>query len=156
MNVHSRYTTRFLLFSTALAAAVAILLTPLVGQAQSTSSEATEGPRTAYLVHDAKKLPVVLLSARTSLENESDGGFNASAADVVVVGAAVKALVTDGPHTHALKKGLHNEVRVVACEYAMENTGVTESDLIEGIDTARNGYHEFFRLQDLGYGTVQL
>ncbi|WP_258096778.1 DsrE family protein [Salinibacter sp. 10B] len=47
-------------------------------------------------------------------------------------------------------------VRVVACGLAMDKTGVTGSELIDGIDTAPNGFHELFRLQDQGYETLQL
>ena len=115
-----------------------------------------EAPRTAYLVRSADMLPVVLLSARTSLTNEADDGFTAAAADVVVVGPAVTALVADGPHAGALQKSLNAGVRVVACGLAMEKTDTAESALLDGIDTAPNGFHELLRLQHEGYETLQL
>ncbi|MCS3709405.1 DsrE family protein [Salinibacter ruber] len=140
----------------------AALLLPLGAQAQPTTSPpdapsraAAEAPRTAYLVRSADMLPVVLMSARTSLTGEADG-FAAAAADVVVVGPAVKGLVTGGPHAAALTKSLDAGVRVVACGLAMKKTGVTEGDLLDGIDTAPNGFHELFRLEAKGYVTLQL
>lgn len=78
----------------------------------------------------------MLLSARTSLTNEADA-FTAAAADV-------------------LQEGLNAGVRVVACKLAMDKTGTNESDLLDGIDTAPNGFHELFRLQNNGYETLQL
>jgi intracellular sulfur oxidation DsrE/DsrF family protein len=139
-----------------LVAVATLLLVPISVHAQSASPAETDAPKTAYFVRSADHLPVILMSARTSLATDSDAEFTASAADVVVVGAAVKGLVADGPHVHKLKKSLHSEVRVVACEVAMNNTGVTESDLIEGVDTAANGFHELLRLQSNGYITVDL
>ncbi len=140
----------------------AALVLPLGAQAQPTTSPpgapsraATEAPRTAYLVRSADMLPVVLMSARTSLTGEADG-FAAAAADVVVVGPAVKGLVAGGPHANALSKSLDAGVRVVACGLAMQKTGVTEGDLLDGIDTAPNGFHELFRLEAKGYVTLQL
>jgi intracellular sulfur oxidation DsrE/DsrF family protein len=139
-----------------------VLLLPLGAQAQPTTSSpdapsqaAADAPRTAYLVRNADMLPVVLMSARTSLTGEAED-FNAAAADVVVVGPAVKGLVTDGSHAEALTKSLDAGVRVVACGLAMEKTGVAESDLLDGIDTAANGFHELFRLEAEGYVTLQL
>ena len=138
----------------------AALLLPLGAQAQPTTSSpdvpsraAAEAPRTAYLVRSADMLPVVLMSARTSLTGEADGF---AAADVVVVGPAVKGLVTGGPHAAALTESLDAGVRVVACGLAMKKTGVTEGDLLDGIDTAPNGFHELFRLEAKGYVTLQL
>lgn len=138
--------------------AAALLALPPAGQAQpTTSSPDADPPETAYLVRSADALPVVLMSARTSLtRTEASDGFAASAADVVVVGPAVKALVADGPHTDALQKSLDAGVRVVACELAMEKTGVATNDLIDGVDTTPNGFHELFRLQEEGYVTLQL
>lgn len=46
--------------------------------------------------------------------------------------------------------------RVVACGLAMEKTVGGEGNLIDGIDTGPNGFHELFRLQDQGYETLQL
>lgn len=140
----------------------AALLLPLGAQAQPTTaptdepSQATaDAPRTAYLIRSADMLPVVLMSARTSLTGEADG-FEATAADVVVVGPAVKSLVHDSKHAEALTKSLDAGVRVVACGLAMQKTGVAQSDLLDGIDTAPNGFHELFRLQSNGYQTLQL
>lgn len=135
--------------------AAALLVLPPRGQAQSPT--ASSAPETAYLVRSAETLPVVLMSARTSLTRaESDDGFSAAAADVVVVGPAVDALVTGGPHDEALRSSLESGVRVVACGLAMEKVGVDEDDLLNGVDTAPNGFHELFRLQDQGYVTLQL
>ena len=140
----------------------AALLLPLSAQAQSTTaspdapSQATaDAPRTAYLVRSADMLPVVLMSARTSLTGEANG-FEAEAADVVVVGPAVKGLMHDSKHAEALMKSLDAGVRVVACGLAMDKVGVAESDLLDGIDTAANGFHELFRLEAAGYVTLQL
>lgn len=137
--------------------AMAIGLAP-AAQAQPNPPEPaeTEAPRTAYLVRSADMLPVVLMSARTSLPREADDGFTAAAADVVVVGPAVKALVADGPHAQALRTSMDAGVRVVACELAMEKTGTAPDALLDGIDTAPNGFHELFRLQHQGYETLQL
>lgn len=154
---------RFLLSGgLALALAVLLLVPPGV-QAQpttdppgATSDTAADAPRTAYLVRSADALPVVLMSARTSLTNGPDEGFVAAAADVVVVGPAVKALTADGPHADALQKSLDAGVRVVACGLAMDKVGVPEGDLIDGIGTVPNGFHELFHLQDEGYETLQL
>ena len=160
MNTNSQSTTRFLRLRPLLLGAAALLLLPLGVQAQPTTSPpeetANDGPHTAYLVRTADMLPVVLMSARTSLTRNASAGFTASAADVVVVGPAVKGLVSGGPHADALQTSLDAGVRIVACGLAMEKTGVAESDLIDGIDTAPNGFHELFRLQDQGYETVQL
>ncbi len=128
---------------------------PLTSPPDAPSRAAAEAPRTAYLVRNADMLPVVLMSARTSLTGEADG-FEAAAADVVVVGPAVKGLVTGGPHAAALTKSLDAGVRVVACALAMKKTGVAEGDLLNGIDTAPNGFHELFRLEAEGYVTLQL
>lgn len=142
--------------------AAAILLLPLGVQAQPTTSppsedSAAEGPRTAYLVRSPDALPVVLTSARTSLApNGEEARFSAAAADVVVVGPAVKALAAGSDHTDALRRSLDAGVRVVACEIAMEKAGVAANDLVDGIDTTPNGFHELFRLQDEGYETLQL
>jgi intracellular sulfur oxidation DsrE/DsrF family protein len=141
----------------------AALLLPLGTQAQPTTAppdsptklSVEDAPRTAYLVRSADMLPVVLMSARTSLTGEADG-FEAAAADVVVVGPAVKGLVHDSKHAEALTKSLDAGVRVVACGLAMEKTGVAEGDLLDGIDTAPNGFHELFRLEAQGYVTLQL
>jgi len=140
----------------------AVLLLPLGTQAQPTTTppdppaQATaDAPRTAYLVRSADMLPVVLMSARTSLIGEANG-FEAAAADVVVVGPAVKGLVHDSKHAEALTKSLDAGVRVVACGLAMEKTGVAQDDLLDGIDTAANGFHELFRLEAAGYVTLQL
>lgn len=145
-----------------LLATAALLLLPLDTQAQPTttspdapSQAAAEAPRTAYLLRSPDMLPVVLMSARTSVTGKANG-FTAAAADVVVVGPAVKALVQDSKHAEALTKSLRAGVRVVACGLAMDKTGVTESDLLDGIDTAANGFHELFRLEDAGYVTLQL
>jgi len=158
MYTNMQSTPRFLQHRSVLLIAAALLLLPLGTQAQpaTTPPDADEGPRTAYLVRTADALPVVLMSARTSLTRDAGEGFTASAADVVVVGPAVKALVTDGAHAKALQKSLDAGVRVVACGLAMEKTGVAEDDLIDGVDTAPNGFHELFRLQDQGYETLQL
>jgi hypothetical protein len=144
----------------------AALLLPLGAQAQPTTAppdppdpptklSAEDAPRTAYLVRSAEMLPVVLMSARTSLTGKADG-FEAAAADVVVVGPAVKGLVHDSKHAEALTKSLDAGVRVVACGLAMEKTGVATGDLLDGIDTAPNGFHELFRLEAQGYVTLQL
>jgi len=140
----------------------AALLLPLGAQAQPTTappdapSQATaDAPRTAYLVRSADMLPVVLMSARTSLTGEANG-FEAAAADVVVVGPAVKGLVHDSKHAEALQNSLDTGVRVVACGLAMEKMGVATGDLLDGIDTAPNGFHELFRLEAQGYVTLQL
>lgn len=144
-------------------ALAALLLVPLGAQAQPTTDPpnaatdtAAEGPRTAYLVRGADALPVVLMSARTSLTRGAAEGFTATAADVVVVGPAVEALTADGPHGDALQTSLDAGVRVVACGLALEKMGVAESDLIDGVDTVPNGFHELFHLQDEGYETLQL
>lgn len=137
--------------------AAALLALPPTGQAQPATSPDSDAPETAYLVRSADALPVVLMSARTSLtRTEASDGFAASAADVVVVGPAVKALVADGSHTDVLQKSLDAGVRVVACELAMEKTGVPTNELLDGVDTAPNGFHELFRLQEEGYVTLQL
>jgi len=140
----------------------AVLLLPLGAQAQPTTSPpdapsqaAAEAPRTAYLVRNADMLPVVLMSARTSLTGEADG-FEAAAADMVVVGPAVKGLVRESDHTEVLQNSMDAGVRVVACGLAMKKTGVAESALIDGIDIAPNGFHELFRLEAKGYMTLQL
>ena len=160
MNTNMQSTTRFLRLRSLLFGAAAFLLLPLSVQAQPTTSPpeetASEGPRTAYLVRTADMLPVVLMSARTSLTRDASAGFTASAADVVVVGPAVKGLVSGGAHADALQKSLDAGVRVVACGLALEKTGVSESDLLDGIDTAPNGFHELLRLQHEGYETLQL
>jgi intracellular sulfur oxidation DsrE/DsrF family protein len=133
-------------------AAVALLLLPLTGQAQP-----DDAPRTAYLVRSSDALPVVLMSARTSLTpTDDEAGFTAEAADVVVVGPAVKALAAGSDHADALRESLDAGVRVVACEIAMDKVGVSANDLMDGVDTAPNGFHELFRLQDEGYETLQL
>lgn len=131
---------------------------PVAAQAQPNPPEPapSEAPRTAYLVRSADVLPVVLKSARTSLTSEADDAFTAAAADIVVVGPAVKALVADGPHAEALRTSMDAGVRVVACELAMEKTDTAASALLDGIDTASNGFHELLRLQHEGYETVQL
>jgi intracellular sulfur oxidation DsrE/DsrF family protein len=154
---------RFLLNERLALALAALLLVPLGAQAQPTtdppgaaSPAAAEGLRTAYLVRSADMMPVVLMSARTSLTNAPDEGFGAAAADVVVVGPAVDALTTGGPHADALQKSLDAGVRVVACGLAMDKMNVAEGDLIDGIDTVPNGFHELFHLQDEGYETLQL
>lgn len=142
--------------------AAALFLLPLGVQAQPTTSPpsdagAAEEPRTAYLVRSADALPVVLMSARTSLApTDDEAGFTAAAADVVVVGPAVKALAAGSDHADALRESLDAGVRVVACEIAMEKVDVSASDLVDGIETAPNGFHELFRLQDEGYETLQL
>jgi len=160
MNTNMPTRPRFLHLRALLLGAAALLLLPLSIQAQPTTSPpeetANDGPRTAYLVRTADMLPVVLMSARTSLTRDAGEGFTASAADVVVVGPAVKGLVTGGPHADALQKSLDAGVRVVACGLAMDKTGVTQSELIDGIDTAPNGFHELFHLQAQGYETLQL
>jgi hypothetical protein len=139
-------------------AVVALGLLPLDARAQSdarAAPSADEAPQTAYLVRSADMLPVVLMSARTSLSGEGNG-FSATAADVVVVGPAVKALSKDGPHTDALASSLKAGVRIVACEIAMDKVGVASKDLVDGIDTAHNGFHEILRLESEGYVTLQL
>lgn len=156
MNFQTRFRSQHLLILVA-----ALLLLPMGAQAQPTTSPsegstAEEKPRTAYLVRSADALPVVLMSARTSLAPTDETSLTAAAADVVVVGPAVKGLVSGGPHADALQKSLDAGVRVVACGLAMEKTSVAESDLIDGIDTAPNGFHELLRLQDQGYETLQL
>ena len=144
----------------------AALLLPLGAQAQPTTAppdppspptklSAEDAPRTAYLVRSADMLPVVLMSARTSLTGEADG-FEAAAADVVVVGPAVKGLVHNSKHAEALQNSLDTGVRVVACGLAMEKMGVATGDLLDGIDTAPNGFHELFRRDAQGYVTLQL
>jgi hypothetical protein len=160
MNTNMPTLPRCLRLRALLLGAAALFLLPLSVQAQPTTSPpeetANDGPRTAYLVRTADMLPVVLMSARTSLTRDAEEGFTASAADVVVVGPAVKGLVSGGPHADALQKSLDAGVRIVACGLAMEKTGVAAGDLIDGIDTAPNGFHELFRLQDQGYETLQL
>lgn len=152
-------TPRFLHRRLILIAAVLLLL-PLSIQAQPTTSlpepSTDAGPLTAYLVRTADALPVVLMSARTSLTRDASEGFTATAADVVVVGPAVKALVTDGPRAETLQRSLDAGVRIVVCEIAMDKVGVTEEDLLDDIDTAPNGFHELFHLQEEGYQTLQL
>jgi hypothetical protein len=61
----------------------AVALTP-AAQAQPNPAEPAEpeAPRTAYLVRSADMLPVVLMSAGTSLTREANDGFTAAAADV--------------------------------------------------------------------------
>lgn len=137
--------------------ATALLALPPTGHAQSTTSPDSDAPETAYLVRSAETLPVALMSARTSLTRPAaSDSFTAAAADVVVVGPAVEALATGSEHADALRQSLDAGVRIVACEIAMEKVGVAADELLDGIDTAPNGFHELFRLQEDGYVTLQL
>jgi intracellular sulfur oxidation DsrE/DsrF family protein len=74
----------------------------------------------------------------------------------MVVGPAVTALEADGPHADALRQGLDAGVRVVACGLALQKTGTAPVALLDGIDTAPNGFHELLRLQNQDYETLQL
>jgi hypothetical protein len=109
---------------------------------------------TAYLVRSPGMLPVVLMSARQSLNGEAE--FSAAAADVIAVGPAVKGLTADGQHADAVARSLDAGVRVVACGLAMEKVGIAESELVDGVAVVPNGFHELLRLQNEGYISLQL
>lgn len=162
MNTQIQFPSRHSTRDHLLLLALSILLLPLGSQAQpatspSSKSSTEEGLRTAYLVRSAEAFPVVLTSARTSLaRNGEDTSFTAAAADVVVVGPAVRALAASSDQADTLRQSLDANVRVVACEIAMEKAGVSPGDLVEGVDTVPNGFHELFRLQSNGYQTLQL
>jgi hypothetical protein len=135
--------------------------TPPSGPQQAAVSDAAPAPgdgdaaaETAYLVRSPGMLPVVLMSARQSLNGNAD--FSAAAADVIAVGPAVKGLTADGQHADAVARSLDAGVRVVACGLAMEKVGVAEGDLVGGVEVVENGFHELLRLQDEGYVSLQL
>jgi hypothetical protein len=109
---------------------------------------------TAYLVRSPGMLPVVLMSARQSLNGEAE--FSAAAADVIAVGPAVKGLTADGQHADAVARSLDAGVRVVACGLAMEKVGIAETELVDGVAVVPNGFHELLRLQNEGYVSLQL
>ena len=124
--------------------------TPPSGPQQAAVSDAAPAPgdgdaaaETAYLVRSPGMLPVVLMSARQSLNGEAE--FSAGAADVIAVGPAVKGLTADGQHADAVARSL-----------AMEKVGVAEGDLVGGVEVVENGFHELLRLQDEGYVSLQL
>jgi intracellular sulfur oxidation DsrE/DsrF family protein len=109
---------------------------------------------TAYLVRSPGMLPVVLMSARQSLNGEAE--FSAAAADVIAVGPAVKGLTADGQHADAVARSLDAGVRVVACGLAMEKVRIAETELVDGVAVVPNGFHELLRLQNEGYVSLQL
>lgn len=119
-----------------------------------TNPDDPRAPQTVYLVRSPDALPVVLMSARTSLNGSGD--FSAAAADVVVVGPAVKELVAGSRHAEALQASLEAGVRVVACRLALQTMNVPSGDLMDGVDIVENGFHEMLRLQAAGYVSLQL
>jgi hypothetical protein len=135
--------------------------TPPSGPQKAAVSDAVPAPgdrdaaaETAYLVRSPGMLPVVLMSARQSLNGEAE--FSAAAADVIAVGPAVKGLTADGQHADAVATSLEAGVRVVACGLAMEKVGIAETELVDGVVVVPNGFHELLRLQNEGYVSLQL
>jgi hypothetical protein len=134
--------------------------TPLSGPDRAAVSDAAPpadrdaAAETAYLVRSPGMLPVVLMSARQSLNGEAE--FSAAAADVIAVGPAVKGLTADGQHADAVATSLEAGVRVVACGLAMEKVGIAETELVDGVAVVPNGFHELLRLQNEGYVSLQL
>jgi hypothetical protein len=125
-----------------------------VSDAAPASGDRAAAAETAYLVRSPGMLPVVLMSARQSLNGEVE--FSAAAADVIAVGPAVKGLTADGQHADAVATSLDAGVRVVACGLAMEKVGITETELVDGVAIVPNGFHELLRLQNEGYVSLQL
>jgi len=134
---------------------------PPSGPDRASVSDAAPAPgdrdaaaETAYLVRSPGMLPVVLMSARQSLNGEAE--FSAAAADVIAVGPAVKGLTAGSRHADAVQSSLDAGVRVVACGLAMEKVGISDSELVDGVARVENGFHELLRLQNQGYVSLQL
>jgi intracellular sulfur oxidation DsrE/DsrF family protein len=75
---------------------------------------------------------------------------------IIVCGEAVKALTTKEAEGWVQKTSAYPRVSIMACGLSLAKFGVTQSDLVKGVQYTENGFIKAFELQKAGYLSVEL
>jgi len=114
---------------------------------------ATQGRKVVIGVSAPERLPAVLLTARQLFAGQD--GYQADQMTIVVGGEALKLLVKEGGLEENIAKTMkQGNLRIVACEMAMDKMGVQAAELLPGVETVKNGFIELARLHALGYDRI--
>lgn len=108
------------------------------------------------LVHlvsgDESEHDTSLAIARNLLEDESGSIENVA---IVVQAGGIAAATTEGDHVDEVRSLLDDGVEFSACSNTMEMKDLSESDLIDGVETVPEGAVEVTRLQNEGYAYMR-
>jgi intracellular sulfur oxidation DsrE/DsrF family protein len=75
---------------------------------------------------------------------------------IIVCGEAVKALTAKEAEGWVQKTSAYPGVSIMACGLSLAKFGVTQGDLVKGVQYTENGFIKAFELQKAGYLSVEL
>ncbi len=101
---------------------------------------------------DENEREIALNIAQNLLDDES-GDIDTVA--VVAQSEGIEPVTTDGTGSDQVQSLLDEGVSFRACRNTLDDMGLAESDLIEGVETVPEGAVELTRLQNEGYAYVR-
>lgn len=125
---------------------------------QTTEAETTTSTNTAMTV-------VLHFSGEQSQQNHAvsnvqnlleDDTTDTDAVALVANGPGVSLLTSDSTKKQAVEKLATNGVSLLACQNSLDAKGMTEDDLLSGVETVPAGVGELTKLQADGYGYIKV
>lgn len=105
----------------------------------------------AILVQTSKHLMASVMTGGEFKAKNKSAQF-----EIVLIGGVVKDLAENKELTPIIEKAEQAGVRLVVCEFAMNQLAVKKSQYHPSVHTTPNGFTDLFGLQELGFKTITL
>ncbi len=105
----------------------------------------------AILVRNAQHLKAAVMTGEALRKENSLNQF-----EIVVIGDVVKNLGPADELNAAIETSRKQGLKIVACEYAMDQFNVKKADINPSVMTTPNAFIYFFELQEKGFKTITL